>query len=253
MKEFTTSMDFKVKEESEKAGWKLSIQKTKIMASDPIISWQIDGEKTETVSSKITVGGDCSHGFKRHLLLRRKAMTNLDSVLKSREITDKGLYSQGYGLPSGHVWLRELDHKEGRMPRSWCLQTVVLEKTPESPLDSKEIKPVKLKGDQLWIFTGRTDAKNEAPVFWSSDANRWLIGKVLDAGKDWGQRRRGCEGMRWLDDITYAMNTNLGQLQDVVRHREAWCAAVRGVAENGTWLGKWTATINQLYVNKTNV
>ena len=103
---------------------------------------------------------------------------------------DKDLCSQGHGLPSGHVWLWELDHKEGRMLKNWCLQTVVQEKTPESPLDSKEIEPVNLKGDEPWIFIGRTDAEAEAPVFWSSDANSWLIGKVNDAGQDWGQKQK---------------------------------------------------------------
>ena len=109
---------------------------------------------------------------------------------------DKGPYSQGYGLPSGHVQLWELDHKEGRMPKNWCLWTVVLEKTPESPLNSKEIKPVNLKEDQPWIFTGRNDAEAEAPVFWPSDMNRQLIGKVPQGknlsliGKDWGQKEK---------------------------------------------------------------
>ena len=94
------------------------------------------------------------------------------------------------GLPSGHVWLWELDHKEGNMPKNWCLWTVVLEKTPESPLDSKEIKPVSLKGNQPWILIGRTDAEAEAPVFWSSVAKTCLIGKVPDAGKDQGQKEK---------------------------------------------------------------
>ena len=98
-------------------------------------------------------------------------------------------YSQSYVFSSSHVWLWELDRKEGKMPKSWCLQTVVLAKTPASPLDSKEIKAVNLKGDLAWIFTGRTDAEAEAPVFWSSDANRWLIGKVPDARKEWEQKR----------------------------------------------------------------
>ena len=101
---------------------------------------------------------------------------------------NKGPYSQGYGLPGDHVWLWELDLKEGRTPKNWCLQTVVLEKSPESLLDIKEIKPVNLKGDQPWIFTGRPDGEAEALVFWSSDANRWFIGKVPDARKDWEQK-----------------------------------------------------------------
>ena len=103
---------------------------------------------------------------------------------------DKGLYRQGCGLPS-HIWLGELDHKEGRMPKNWFLWTVVLEKTPQSPLNSKEIKPVNLKGNEPWIFPGRTDA--EAPVFCSSDVNSQLIGKVPDAEKDWGQEKRASE------------------------------------------------------------
>ena len=104
--------------------------------------------------------------------------------------TNKGPYSLGYGLLSGHLWLWELDCKEGRTPKNWCLQTTVLEKTPESPLDSKEIKPVNLKGDQPWIFTGQTDVEIEAPVFWSSDVNRWFTGKVPDAKKDWGLKEK---------------------------------------------------------------
>ena len=103
---------------------------------------------------------------------------------------DKGLYSQGCGLSSGHVQLWELDCKEGKTPKNWCLWTVVLEKTPKSALDSEEIKPVNLKGNQPWIFTGRTDPEAQAPVFWSSDENRWLIGKVPDAGQDWGQKEK---------------------------------------------------------------
>ena len=103
---------------------------------------------------------------------------------------NKGLYSQVYGLPSGQGWLWELDCQEGRVPRNWCLITMVLEKTPKRPLDSKEIKPVNLKGEQPWILTGRTDAKAEAPVFWSPDMNLWLTRKVPDVGKDWGQKEK---------------------------------------------------------------
>ena len=132
----------KIKEESEKAVLKLNIQKTKIMASGPITSWQIDGETVADFilgGSKITADGDWSHEIKRSLLLGRKAMTYLDSILKSRDIADKSPSSQSYGFPSSHVWMWELDHKESWALKNWCFQPVVLEKTLESPLGSKEI------------------------------------------------------------------------------------------------------------------
>ena len=105
---------------------------------------------------------------------------------------NKRLYSQGYVLPSGHIHLWELNHEEGRTPKNWGLQTVLLKKTLENPLDSKEIKPVNLKGNQPWIFIGKTDAEAEAeaPVFWSPDVNSWLTRKVPDTGKDWGQKEK---------------------------------------------------------------
>ena len=141
----------KVKEESEKVGLKLNIPKTKIMASGPITSWEIDGETVETESdfifwgSKITADGDCSHEIKRRLLLGRKVTTNLDSIFKSRDITLPT--SQGYGFSSSHVWMWELDCEEGWVPKNWCFWSVVLEKTLESPLDCKEIQPVHSEGD----------------------------------------------------------------------------------------------------------
>ena len=138
------SLLMKVKEESEKVGLKLSIQKTKIMASGPITSWQIDGETMEILTdfilggSKITTDGNCSHEIRRCLLLGRKVMTNLDSILKGRDInfTNKGPSSQSCGFSSSHVWMWELDYKESWVSKNWCCWTVVLEKTLESPLDS---------------------------------------------------------------------------------------------------------------------
>ena len=150
------SLLMKVKEDSEKVGLKLNVQKTKIMATGPITSWEIDGETVETVAdfifggSKITAVGDCSHEIKRHLLLGRKVMTDLDSVLKKQRhyFGNKGPSSQGFGFSSSHVWMRELDYKESWAQKNWCFWTVVLEKTLESPLDCKEIQPVHPKGDQ---------------------------------------------------------------------------------------------------------
>ena len=122
----------KVTEESEKVGLKLNIQTTKIMASSPITSWQIDGETVETVSdfiflgSKITTDGDCSHEIKRCLFLGRKVMTNLGSILKSRDIANKGPSGQGYGFSSGQVWVWELDCEESWAPKNWCFWAMVL-------------------------------------------------------------------------------------------------------------------------------
>ena len=146
----------KVKEESENVGLKLNIQKTKIMASGPITSWQIDGETVETVAdfifwdSKITVDGDCSQEIKRCLLLGRKVMTNLDSTLKSRDISwpTKLHLVKAMAFSSSRVWMWELDYKESWAWKNWCFWTVVLEKTLECPLDCKEIQPVHPKGNQ---------------------------------------------------------------------------------------------------------
>ena len=160
------------------------------MASGSITSWQIDVETVETVSdfifwgSKITSLGDCSDEIKRCLLLGRKVTTNLDSILKSRDITLPTKSSQGYGFSSSHVWVWELDYKESWLPKSWWFWTVVLEKTLESPLDCKEIQPVHPKGDQSWVFFGRTDVEAETPILWPPDVNSWLIWKDPDAWKD---------------------------------------------------------------------
>ena len=127
-------------------------------------------------------------------------MTNLDSILKSRDIADKGLSGQSYGFSSSHVWMWELDYKESWTLKNWCFWTVVLKKTLESPLVCKQMKLVNPKGNQSWIFIGRTDAEVEAPIFWPLDAKNWLIGKDPDAGKDWRQEEKGTtegEMVRW--------------------------------------------------------
>ena len=148
------------------------------------------------LGSKITADGDCSQEIKRCLLLGSKAMRNLDSVLKSRDIAlpIKVPIVKGVIFSSSYAWMWELNHKEGWTMKNWCFGTVVLEKILESSLDSTEIKPVNPKGNQSWLFIGRTDVEAEAPTLWPPDANSRLTVKYPGAGKDWGQVEKGQTG-----------------------------------------------------------
>ena len=161
------------------------------MVYGPITSWQIEGETMETVAdfilggSKVTEDGDCSHEIGRCLLLGGKAIINLDSILKSRDIICQQSPSfQSYSFYSSHIWMWNLDYKESWAPKNWCFWTVVLEKTLDSPLDCKDIQPVHAKGNQSWIFIGRTDAEAETPILWPPYAKNWLIWEDPDARKD---------------------------------------------------------------------
>ena len=165
----------------------------KIMISGPITPWQIDGEIMETVTdfiflgSRINADGDCSHEIKRCFFLGRKAMTNLDSVLKSRDITlpTKVLLVKVMVFPVVMHRCESWTIKKAEHWRIGWFWTVVLEKTLENPLNCKEIQPVYPKGDQSWVFIGRTDVEAETPKLWPPDAKTWLIWKDPDAGKDW--------------------------------------------------------------------
>ena len=187
------SLLMKVKEESEKAGLKLNIQNVKIMASGPLTSWQIDGEPVTDYfgGSKITTYGDCSHEIKRCLLLGRIIMTNLDSMLKSRDITllTKVCLVKAVVFPVIMYGCESWMIKKAECWSNWWFWSVVLEKSLESPLDCKKIQPVHPKGNQSWIFFGRTDA--EAPILWPPDEKNWLLGKDPNAGKDWRQEEKG--------------------------------------------------------------
>ena len=140
---------------------------------------------------KITADGDCSHEIKTPAPWKKSYDKPRQNIKKQRHrFADKGPSSQSYGFSSSHVWVWELDYKESWALKNWCFRIVVL-KTLESPLDWREIKSVNPKGNQPWIFIGRTDTEAEAPKFWPSDAKSQLIGKDLDAGKDWGREEKG--------------------------------------------------------------
>ena len=179
--------------------------------------------------------------IKRYLLLGRKVMTNLDSILKNRNyFVKKGPSNQGYSFSSIHVWLWQLDYKESWALKNWHFWTVVLEKTLESLLDCKEIQPVHPKGNQSWVFIGRTDAKAETPTLWPPDVKNWLIWKDPDAGKDWRQEEKGTtedEMVGWhhrLSGHEFEWTPGVGDVQGGLMCRSSWGH------KDCPWLSNWT-------------
>ena len=189
--------------------------------------------QTVLLGSKITVDGDCSHEIKRRLLLGRRAMTNLDSTFKSRDITlpTKIHLVKAMVFSVVHVWMWELDYKESWAPKNWCFWTVVLEKTLKSPLDCKEIKPVNPKGNQPWIFIGRTDAEAETPILWPPDVKNHSLEKTLmlekiEGGKEGDDRRWDgwMVGLTqwpwvWVGSLSWWWTGKTGMLQSIWSQR----------------------------------
>ena len=165
-------------------------------------------------------------------------MANLDSTLKTRYIIfpTKVNIVKTVIFSSSHARMWQLDHKEGWALKNQCFWLVLLEKILEHPLDCKEIKPVHPKGNQSSIFIEGTDAEAETPILWAPDMKNWLIGKDIDAGKDWKQEEKGRQRMRWLEGITDSMDLSLNNLQEMVKDREALRAIVHGVTKSPSWL-----------------
>ena len=239
-------------DESERGEWKIWLKTQHSKNEDHGIWFQhfmaSDGQTVETVTdfifwgSKATEDGDCSPETKKCLLLGRKHAYDQprQHIKKQRHyFASKGPSSQSNGFSSSHVWMWELDHKESWTPKDWCCWTVVLEKTLECPLDCKEIQPVHPKGNQFWIFIGRTDA--EAPVLWPSDVKNGLIGKDPDAGKDWGQEdQRTTEDEmvgwhHWLNGHEFEQVPRVGDGQGSLACCSTWGCKVSDMSEQLNW------------------
>ena len=195
------------------------------------------------LGSKITV--NCSHNIRRCLLLGRKVMIQPRQHIKKQRhyFVNKGPSNQGYGFSSGHVWMWELDYKESWALKNWCFSTVVLEKTLESPLDCKEIQPVHPKGNQSWMFFGRTDAEAETPILWPPDVKNWLIRKDSDAGKDWRWEEKGTTEDEMIGCYHQLNGHDFEQSPGICDRQGSLVCCIPWGYKSLTRLSDWTVTV----------
>ena len=183
----------------------------------------------------------------------KKNYGKLSALKKRHYFANKSQYSQSYGFSSSYVWMWALDHKEGWAPKNWCFWTVVLEKTLESPLDCKESQPVPPKGDQSWVFIGRTDVEAETLILWPPDVKNWLTGKDPDAGKEWGQEEKGMTEDETVGWHHWLNGHGFEQAWEMVKDREAWRAAVHGVTKSETKQQQQTVITHFWFLNTVHL
>ena len=208
--------------------------------------WENNGNRDFFVGgSKITVDGDYSHEIKTLAPWKKSYDQPRQHIEEERHyFANRSPSSQSYGFSNSHAWIWELDCKEGWVPKNWCFWTVVLEKTLESPLDCKEIKPVHPKGNQLWIFIGRTDAEAGAPILWPPDEKNWLIRKDPDAGQDRRQEEKGTTEDETIGWHYWLNGCEFQQTPGDSEGQGAWCTASVESQSLTTiwWLNRTTTT-----------
>ena len=224
------------------------------MASSSITSWQTDEEIMETVTgfillgSKITADGDHRHEIKKHLGKTEKPRWHIKK--QSHHFADKGPHSPSFGFSNSHVWIWELDYRESWIPKNRWFWTMVLEKTLECVLDSKEFKEVNPKENQSWIFIGRSDAEVEAPIPWSPNGKSWLIGRDPDSKKDWGEEEEGTTVEKMVEWHCELNGQEFEQTPGGSEGQGSLVCCNHGISKSWTQISNWTTIKDSTSCNK---